>query len=670
MIDLREEIRTFSGTPALKTASTAAVGVLPQGNSFLLKLQVDFSKAQGESMLADLPGAFTLKRRFADPDSRADKGRQHYLAQPMPDGTVPVIEARIFLHDEAHPKWTDIEVGFAQSLISAEPHELAFYTDGVRLHILIDGHLMDENFIYGQVIWAKDAVLTLDPCIVKSAEFHTPCPAPQIAVERKVIPDSIQYFSTAGASSWVGDVVPFEHDGTVHLFYLHDRRHHGSKWGTGAHYYGHFSSTDLVNWTEHEFIGTIEDQNETCGTGTPFCHNGKYYFAYGLHTSRFVPWETTGAPLIHADWKATGKIHAIPFSKLGGRPPEGMTYAVSDDCEHFEKSRELTHFAENPSVYTMPDNSLRMYANGIWRADKVNGEWTPVSSDFPPNDKTAPMRNSLECPSFFEWNGHYYLIVGLCGCYSSATPDFDKYDDMALDGRDVYDGMVVPMVIPWKNNRRLICGWVAPFGTCFVWHELVQLPDHRLGIKWCPEFVPAAKSEKNLPTSGLIDAAPGEFCGYTLNIDGSEGGKVVFRMEQEDGKMVEFQLDLNEKWMQINEIEPGKDSGFCEPLPTTREIIARNRDKIGYFREMPWEEQAKCHFSSRDYRLDKLCGTGGRFEVRIALKFEKKYPATLIDVEVAGVRTMLSFQQYFKVSRISLMTAGGASVEKIVRQDF
>lgn len=677
MITLREEIRRFpDAAPVLETASSAVVGTAPRNNAFLLKMQVCFDDAECGRMLAELPGAFAVRYRFADPADHFDRISQHYPAHPMPDGTIPVIEAEIFLHDEAHPDWKSIRAGFARSLVPPGPHELDVYTDGIRLHLLLDGRLMDENFIYGRIVWTPESVLTVDSSIVRAAKFFTPCPAPDITVEHRTVPDSIQYFSTGGVNSWVGDVVPFVHDGTVHLFYLHDRRHHGSKWGTGAHYYGQYSSTDLIHWTEQEYIGTIESQNETCGTGTPFFHNGKYYFAYGLHTTRYVPWETTASKLIREDFEKTGKIHAIPFADLGGHHPSGMTYAVSDDCRHFVKSHEVTHFAENPSVYTMPDNTLRMYANGIWSAEKVNGEWTQVSSDFPPHSKTAPMRNSLECPSFFEWNGHYYLIVGLCGCYSSATPGFEEYDDMALDGRDVYDGLVVPMVIPWKDNRRLICGWVAPFGTCFVWRELVQLPDHQLGIRWAPEFIPRAKSANRLPEpcrSGepaVLAGVQTDFCGCSMTVDGSKGGKIALKIIPETGNACELQIDLDEKWAQFEETEPGRKNEFAKPLPLIREVMEEWRDKITCFRDLPWNVQRKCHFSSKDFRIDKLRGTDGKFELKLVFKYEKKYPATLIDAEIAGLRTMVSFRGGFRVKTVMLMTSGGAHAENIVRQEF
>ena len=62
----------------------------------------------------------------------------------------------------------------------------------------------------------------------------------------------IQCWAPPGHNSWVGDVVTFFYKGRYHVFYLYDRRHHQSKFGCGAHYFEHLSTTDFKTWTEHE----------------------------------------------------------------------------------------------------------------------------------------------------------------------------------------------------------------------------------------------------------------------------------------------------------------------------------------------------------------------------------------------------------------------------------
>ena len=676
MIHRRHEIFTFD--PA---------DVLPEKNSLTFQIELDFSTLTSDCVLAEIPGRFILRRRTAKGGFSAQQSytkfwcetcldrkydeAQHYMAHPMPDGTVPVIEAILFLQNDdpaewkaprnevAFQEWTEIRTGFAQSRTTQDKHTLTVHCDGVRFHLLLDGELRDENFIYGSIVPATGELITS----AQNVRYDSPGLNPHVTVEYRTTQDSVQYFTPHGDNAWVGDVVPFSHNGTAHLFYLLDRRHHASKFQTGAHYYGHLSSTDLIEWTEHEPIGRIENQWESCGTGTPFYHNGKYYFAYGLHTDRFIPRAENGtAPYIAPD-----QVKPVSFSELGGRAPEGMTYAVSDDCIHFEKSFKITHFSENPSVYTMPDGSLKMYADGIWRADQVDGIWTCLSSDFPPFGKAATMRNTLECPSFFEWNGYYYVAVGMNGFYGSPTADFAQYDDMAADGRDVYNGLIVPMIFSWNDNRRLISGWIFPFGSFMVTHELVQLENHALGIKWCPELFPAVTAEKTLSTaSGVLDDQPSQKACYVLEIDGSKGGRIALQFSGKGAETVEFQLDLDAKTAQFETVEKGQ--VFAPPLRTMRECVAEYADKIESFKQLPAEVKYKCHVFSRDYKLDRIGGTDGVFTLRIMATQEEKMPSAILDAEIAGIRTMLSLRPDLHLEKVELITDGGALVRSAVKQ--
>lgn len=691
MIDLRKEWYDFSHTSARADA----------GFTFVIK-NFDFGKLpmyDEHTEIAELPGAFTICRRnatigrvlenynaywLAMRDQTNFDASQHYEANPMPDGSLQVVEATVRVHDDAHPEWTRISVGFPASFIKPGAHELVLHCDGVRLHILLDGTLMDENFIYGTIDLSRSDELRAGHRIVDysnadrigvaklQTRFSVPAVLPEVTVMREVRDETLQFFSPPGFNAWVGDVVPFEHDGIVHMFYLLDRRHHGSKWITGAHYYGHYSSKDLVHWTEHEPIAPIEHQWETCGTGTPFFHNGKYYFAYGLHTDRFTPYESNAGILLRQEAERTGMTHARSFDELGGRNPQGMTYAVSDDCIHFRKSRKLTHFSENPSVYTMPDNTLRMYADGLWRADGIDGPWTRLRNDFPPSGKDSAMRNSLECPSFFEWNGHFYLVVGMDGFYGADNAEFDNYEDLAAEGRDVYDGMIVPMVIPFQQTRRLISGWIFPFGSYFCMHELVQFADKNLGSKWVPELYPKVRRTdrladvvENQPEPKVVDSQPNYAC-YSMEIEG-DSGAVSVQFLGRNGKGCEFQLDLGGKWAQYETID---NNAFAPPLKTMREVVAEWKDRVAIFKSIPVEIKYKCHVFSKDYRLDQLRGTDKKFTLRLMMKKDAKMPATIIDAEIAGVRTMVSLRLYHDVDRVAIAVKGGARATAVKADRF
>lgn len=666
---IRKRIEKFSFDPAICRR-------VQDTNSFTLTMDLDFSKLTENGMIAEIPGSFTLKRRTATgtgvvpdylyflaemKDDPTFDDAQHYLSYPMPDGSCPVIEATLFLKHERRADWTEIRVGFAQSVVTQEKHRLILHTDGVRLMIIVDDEMIDENYFLGKIVEGTGPLTTIG----ENVAWYAPALRPEITVTHKDEPIGIQYFSTFGISSWVGDVVTFSHNDTLHLFYLLDRRHHGAKFGTGGHFYGHLSSKDLVNWEEHQVIGQIDEQWESCGTGTPFFHNGKYYFAYGLHTGRYILPEESGGNMLRREGETTGKTTPHTYEELNGLYPHGMTYSVSDDCIHFEKSQKLTHFSENPSVYVMPDGTLRMYADGIWTADKVDGIWKCVTHDFPPHGRKTPLKHTLECPGYFEWGGYYYMFVGMSGMYASPTDDFKEYDDLAADGRDVYDGILVPMAMSYKNDRRLVAGWVFPFGSYMVIRELVQLENHQLGIKWCPELFPVVRAEKEFPTAdGVLEDALNEDACYEFEIDGSNGGRLALHFNDE----AEFLLDLDAKTAQYETQDNGK--WFMPPLKTMRETVAGYGDSIEIFKEMPMPVKYKCHVFSRDFKLDKLRGTDGVFKLRIMVKRDSKLPGTILDTEIAGVRTMVSLRSGYLVSRIELATDGGITIRSIRRQTF
>lgn len=671
---------------------------------FLLSLDINFNALppREKVVLADIPGVLSVVRRFSTArqpaagfcldgwklDSHTDEvfdRSQHYVSFPMPDGSVPVLECRMELSDADHPKWREIRVGIPQSIAPASgTHRLDIFSDFSCLRMYLDGSLADENFVYGYPVSDQGITLRIDPAAVTSARLFMPAPEFQKSVEYRDLPVGMQYYSTAFFNSWVGDVVPFYHDGMLHLFYLHDRRHHGSKFGTGAHYYGHFTTRDLVEWHEEAPFGMPENQFETCGTGTPFFRNGQYFFAYGLHTDRFTPYETNAGALLRREAGAQNTTHPIRMADLPADcHPEGMTYAVSSDGLTFTKSGILTHFSENPSVYTMPDNTIRMYADGVWKAEDIASPWQLVRRDFPPCDQRSEMRNTLECPSFFEWDGRYYLFVGMDGFYRSDSPDFTEYEDLAAQGRDLYDGLLVPMAVPWRGGRELICGWIFPFGSYFVFREIVRVPGSSdPGLRWVPEMMPAIEKKEKLadefPENRIetIDREVPDFCEYEMTVDGSRGGRFALRFlppeEAEGVPGCEFSLDLDAKTAQFHEIEPDKaeSTAFMPALKTMRETVAEWRDRITIFKEMPYDVKRKCHVFSYDFLLDLLKNTDREFTLRIILKFDQKMNATLIDAEIAGCRTMVSLRSALRVDSVSVLADGKADVRDLVKYVF
>jgi hypothetical protein len=103
-----------------------------------------------------------------------------------------------------------------------------------------------------------------------------------------------------------------------------------------------------------------------------------------------------------------------------------------------------------------------------------------------PYDENSPYWNTGECQSLFEWNGFSYLIAGRTGFFMSrnrygpyqTAEGFKSIHTTASRPRwDIYDGLWVPMVAPFKTNRRILAGWLdlgAAYAGTLVFRESVQ----------------------------------------------------------------------------------------------------------------------------------------------------------------------------------------------------
>jgi hypothetical protein len=85
----------------------------------------------------------------------------------------------------------------------------------------------------------------------------------------------MQYWKPDGAF-FVGDCIPFCHDGVYHLFYLLDENHHQGLGGMGGHQWAHATTSDLVHWQHHPLALAIDEEWErSICTGTPYFHDGR-----------------------------------------------------------------------------------------------------------------------------------------------------------------------------------------------------------------------------------------------------------------------------------------------------------------------------------------------------------------------------------------------------------
>ena len=598
-------------------------------NGFTVKFTVDLKKFDGEKTILEMPNVLSVRLRQHDP---LDRSRQNYPAFKMPGGSTPVLEANVALRSVEHPGWTNMTIGLPLALLKKPEgeHDVVLNFTGVRWTIYVDGELLDNDFPFGYPPWAGKNTWKLDAEYVKKAALYLPAIKPE--KKRAKTPNTspcIQYWVPPGHNSWVGDVVTCYYQGRYHVFYLYDRRHHQSKFGCGAHYFEHLSTKDFQTWNEHEAATPLEEQWECIGTGTPFVFHNQLCLSYGLHTTRVYPEEKTTLPAQWAYLKRNGRSGEFKRADTPG-VPAGATYAVSaDGVANFKKSNIMFHPCQNPSVYIDPNGSLRMMANagssGIWESESVNGGWRCINPGFPPGG---------DCTFFFHWGNFDYIIGGFTGLWAKpAGAPNSAYEDVVRKGLDFYDGSAVPSVTQIAGGRFLMAAWVPirGWGGCLVMRELVQFPDGRIGSKWMKEITPKSEEPKTLAarvaeTTTFLTGSTSFMLACDVTPAEAKKGKFAISFMPENGEQAacELQINLDDPRAQFG---PGSSNHFAGREKSLREGGAANA-------------------------IENLIGVEKPFPLRVMVKGSHKMGGSMVDAEIAGSRTMISYRADLTVKKI------------------
>lgn len=599
-------------------------------DGFNITLTTAVAEPTRDRRILEIPGVADVSLRQHNP---LDRNRQNYPAYPMPDGTVPVLEATLYLDTPAGEKSVPMTVGLPLAMLDNPfgTHEVSLNFTGEKWTMYVDGHLADNDFPFGYPDMEKWKSWNVDPEFVSDAAISYPAlryTRSQEAGGR--VP--VQYWTPPGHNSWVGDVVSLWHDGAYHLFYLYDRRGHQSKLGRGGHYFEHISTRDFIHWTEHEAAVPIDEQWETFGTGTPFVHNGRIHISYGYHTTRLYPYEVTSLPAMSDSLKKNGHTDALLRCPENGIPA-GSSYSVSEDGVNFKKTGILFHPCENPSIYTDPDSGFVMLANygakGTWVADSVDGPWRCVNENFPTGG---------DCTFLFNLGDYDYIIGGFSNMWMKRScQGGNEYADVVAAGNDFYNGMCVPSVAKTGDGRCLMAGWMwlKEWGGPLVIHEVVQDPDGRLGTKWMDELIPS--------TSGShIGLSTGE----TTNIDESSF-LLTFDVEPISQAQGSIRLQL------LPEERRGSQDGCEWSLDRGEKRAQYSAAGMEHAREKSLREGGEPQ-RGRNYAIENVAGTDGRFAVRVVVRYSQKFDGSIVDTEIAGRRTMLSFREKLKTGRLHL----------------
>ncbi|MBR5283030.1 MAG: hypothetical protein IKU22_09670 [Alistipes sp.] len=600
---------------------------------FTLSLQVDLEQLNGADAetLFELGDVAKLSYRQHNPNHWYP---QNYPAYKMEDGSLPVLEAEILLRSYAGDRTDRLVVGVPLAMLERpfSKHDVVLHFTGVEFSIYVDGKLYDNDFAIGYPsLQGKLAVKK-----GQGVEFYAPALQPTMVEEYKT-DNNIQYWTPPFHNAWVGDVATIYHNGRYHIFYLFDRRGHASKLGRGGHYFEHLSTEDFKTWVEHEPAVPIDHQWETLGTGTPFVYDGKLCLAYGLHTTRIFPREKTSLPMMWDYFNEHKKTQVVDYTTLQDVVAAGTTYSVSaDGVAEFSKSHSLVHPCENPSIFIDSEGGLRMLANygarGEWSAESLADGWKCENESFPPGG---------DCTFFFEWGDYQYIIGGFRQLFSRRSGESDEcWWDMVAECRDMYNGMSVPAVSEISDSRRLMAGWVKTqnWGGVLAVHEMVQFPDGALGSKWMEEIVPATeRAVVCSPEERIVADEPSFILTFDVEPDKDYRGRVGVTLCGEDGSKsdCEWQLMLDRCRAQFSNAVEGD---FAKSERTLRE----GGDASGAF----------------NYAIAGGMPQKGNVQVRMCVYNHSKLRGSIVDVEIAGQRTMLSYRPDLQVEGVEFRTDG------------
>ncbi len=333
---------------------------------------------------------------------------------------------------------------------------------------------------------------------------------------------NMQYFSPKGNDLFVGDCIPFSHNGTYYLYWLLDSAHHSALNGLGGHQWTVSTTKDLKTWQHYPVVlGIDEDWEKSICTGSVVYHNNKFYAFY-----------------------ATRLL-------VDGKVNEQLSYAISDDGIHFKKQKPNPFYTSapgystrdfrDPKVFVDKDGLFHLFVSSRMNQSPIqpwNGSLVHmVSKDLKKWDVKAPVltgQSSVpECPDYFKWNDWYYLIYGDGGdtyYVKSKNPygPWEQPDYQTL----VEEWSNVAKTAEFKNNRRIAAAWIPSrkdnkdhtnerFGGNAVFRELVQLPNGTLGTKFPPEMLPEASSLLTLKL--LKDSLVRELSGNSFLIAAPNG---------------------------------------------------------------------------------------------------------------------------------------------------
>ena len=214
----------------------------------------------------------------------------------------------------------------------------------------------------------------------------------------------------------------------------------------------------------------------------------------------------------------------------------------------------------------------------------------------------------------------------------------EDYEDVVAEGLDLYDGLCVPSITQVGDGRYLMAGWVmvnGHWGGPLVVRELLQYPDGTIGSKFMPEMMPLTSRGR------LLARSVG---------DNGLGAQTLCRS---------FVLTFD--------VEPAADGQLSLCLGTGERsclwyldaAAARAQFSNDGSQQKSIREGGAPHYAG-NYAIENIQGLDNPFTVRVVVRGEPKWGGSLVDVEIAGQRTMITHRPGLVVESLGLSASGFA----------
>jgi len=338
--------------------------------------------------------------------------------------------------------------------------------------------------------------------------------------------EDLQYFTPKGDNLFVGDCIPYFHDGTFYLYWLVDKGHHSALNGLGGHQWTLSTTKDLKHWTHYPIvIGIDEDWEKSICTGSVEFDGEKFYAFYA---TRLID--------------SNGKVN------------EQLSYATSQDAIHFEKQQPNPFYTSAPGYNkrNFRDPKVIIDSAGIFHLLVSSSADTDYSIDanrgclvhlsskdlktWQVNDPILSGQRAVpECPDYFYWKGWYYLFYSQDGNtpYLMSKKPYGPWIEPVFQAFDE-DLSNVVKTAEFTKDRRIAASWIPSkkdnkdngyeiFGGSILLREIIQMEDGTLGSMFPEETLPKTGKEINLNFIADQKASKINEKEYVINAPGAIG---------------------------------------------------------------------------------------------------------------------------------------------------